>query len=67
MAGKKDVSTTRAVAVGIPAKGWKKGLMLMATYAPTSGTTLELVEERQRFWENVGALASKTQHGTTLT
>ena len=64
--GRTDVSTTRAVAVSIPAKGWKKGMMLMATYAPTSGTTLELVEERKRFWEDVGTLSNRAQHGTKL-
>ena len=64
--GRRDVSTTRMVATIVPAKGWKKGLMLLAAYAPTSGTTLELKEERGRFWESLGSLANKAPHGTKL-
>ena len=46
----------------IPPKGHRRGLYLVAAYAPTSGTYADLVKERETFWENLGTLVEKSPH-----
>ena len=64
--GRADSLASRAVAVSVPAKWHKRGIYLIAAYAPMSGTYAKLVKEREKFWDDVGALLAKAPGGTQV-
>ena len=62
-AGRADVCTTRVMGVKFERSGWREGLLIVATYAPTSDPREEKVRERERYREDLSRILRKTDAG----
>ena len=56
--GQADSTTTRCLAVSIPAKGWELGWHLVVAYAPVSGP--QSVKERKKMYGQLHELIQKS-------